>query len=101
MYQIYFKVPFLFPLLGRGRAFFNIDSTGDIAICVEERGGSVANLYRDSMRTVVERLRSASDRNTCTDCWYNCRGEVEMLYNPVGVLKSLPTLFNDAGRPRR
>ena len=84
-----------------GRAFFNIDSTGDIAICVEERGGSVANLYRDSMRTVVERLRSASDRNTCTDCWYNCRGEVEMLYNPIGVLKSLPTLFNDAGRPRR
>lgn len=82
-----------------GRAFFNIDSAGDIAICVEERGGSVANLYRDPMRTIVEKLRRASDCNTCTDCWYNCRGEVEMLYHPVGVLKSLPTLFNDAGRP--
>ena len=41
-----------------GRAFFNIDSTGDVAICVEQRGRPVANLYRDDVGTIIRRLRS-------------------------------------------
>ena len=85
-----------------GEAFFNIDSTGDIAICVEERSRPVANLYRDSARRIVEALRRRASTNTCTDCWYNCRGEVESLYRPAGVIRSLPTLLFDRGRaPRR
>ncbi|MFO0974314.1 MAG: radical SAM protein [Phycisphaerae bacterium] len=83
-----------------GRAFFNIDSTGDVAICVEERARPVANLFRDPPRTLVERLKARSDGNTCTDCWYNCRGEVESLYKPRGLIQSLPTLLMDYGRPR-
>ncbi|MCP4247526.1 MAG: radical SAM protein [bacterium] len=82
-----------------GQAFFNIDSTGDIAICVEERPRPVANLYRHATSDIVRRLKSAAQCNTCTDCWYNCRGEVEMLYSPSGLVKSLPTLFFDTGRP--
>jgi len=82
-----------------GQAFFSIDSTGDIAICVEERAKPVANLFRDQASDIVRRLRETSRTNTCTACWYNCRGEVEMLYHPVGVIKSLPTLFLDRGRP--
>lgn len=82
-----------------GRAFFNIDSIGDIAICVEERERPVANLYRDHPRQIVQALRERSADNTCTDCWYNCRGEVESLYKPRGLLLSLPTLFSDRGRP--
>jgi MoaA/NifB/PqqE/SkfB family radical SAM enzyme len=82
-----------------GTAFFNIDSTGDIAICVERRGGAVANLYRDAASVIVQRLRGAARRNTCRDCWYNCRGEVEMLYDPVAIFRSLPTFFFDTGRP--
>ncbi len=82
-----------------GRAFFSIDSVGDIAVCVEERSRPVANLYRHSAMDIVHRLRSRSDGNTCSDCWYNCRGEVEMLYHPVSLVRSLPTLFFDRGRP--
>lgn len=85
------------PNCGAGRAFFNIDSTGDIAICVECKHQPVANLYHDSIQLVYERLREASRNNACMSCWYNCRGEVESLYNPVGLWKSLPTLFNDRG----
>jgi len=84
-----------------GQAFFNIDSTGDIAICVEERARPVANLYRHSARYIVDALRARSEGNTCVDCWYNCRGEVESLYKPVGVIKSLPTLLFDRGRAPR
>ena len=83
-----------------GRAFFNIDSTGDIAICVERRDRPVANLYRDGPQTILNRLRAAAAGNRCTDCWYNCRGEVESLYRPYALLKSLPTLFFDHGVPR-
>jgi MoaA/NifB/PqqE/SkfB family radical SAM enzyme len=83
-----------------GRAFFNIDSTGDIAICVERRATPVANLHRHSIRTIVRHLRAGARGNACTGCWYNCRGEIESLYRPLGLLKSLPTLLFDRGRAR-
>ena len=76
-----------------GRAFFNIDSAGDIAICVEHKSAPVANIYRNNPQTIVSRLSQAASGNRCTDCWYNCRGEVENLYDLKGLVKSLPTLF--------
>ncbi|MCP4590215.1 MAG: radical SAM protein [bacterium] len=82
-----------------GTAFFNIDSCGDIAICVEERADPVANLYRDPTADIVRALNARARATNCTDCWYNCRGEVEMLYSPVSLIQSLPTLFLDRGRP--
>jgi MoaA/NifB/PqqE/SkfB family radical SAM enzyme len=84
-----------------GRAFFNIDSCGDVAICVEERARPVANLYQDSMADIRRALRGAACGNACTDCWYNCRGEVEMLYDAVGIWRSLPSFLFNRGRPRQ
>lgn len=81
-----------------GRGFFNIDSTGDIAVCVEERGHPVANLFEHSTAEIVRRLRGDATPKTCTACWYNCRGEVESLYTLRGVAASLPTLLLDRGR---
>jgi MoaA/NifB/PqqE/SkfB family radical SAM enzyme len=81
-----------------GRAFFNIDSAGDIAICVDRKDRPVANLYADSASEIHRRLREASQHNTCRGCWYNCRGEIESLYRPVGLWKSLPTYLLDRGR---
>jgi MoaA/NifB/PqqE/SkfB family radical SAM enzyme len=86
------------PACRAGKVFFNIDSTGDIAICVEERHKPIANLYTDSAQKIVESLRAAAAGNTCTDCWYNCRGEVEMLYSPISLINSLPTYFFDSGK---
>ena len=84
-----------------GRGFFSIDSTGDIAICVEERDHPVANLFEHSAQEIVQRLRNDKTAQTCTACWYNCRGEIESLYDPWGVSMSLPTLLLDRGRPPR
>jgi len=80
-----------------GRAFFNIDSTGDVAICVEKRSSPVANIYRDSAAVIRRRLRAACCSGRCQGCWYNCRGEIESLYRPYGLIKSLPTLLFDRG----
>ncbi len=82
-----------------GRGFFSIDSTGDIAVCVEERARPVANLFTHSAEEVVQRLRNDRAARSCTACWYNCRGEIESLYDPWGLAMSLPTLLFDRGRP--
>jgi MoaA/NifB/PqqE/SkfB family radical SAM enzyme len=82
-----------------GRGFFSIDSTGEIAVCVEERARPVANLYRHSLSEIQRRLRGDDLPRRCTGCWYNCRGEVESLYDPWGAAMSLPTLIVDRGRP--
>jgi len=87
------------PDCSAGKAFFNIDSTGDISICVEQRQSPIANLYRDDMTTISRRLRQNSKGNLCRQCWYNCRGEIESLYNLYGLIKSLPTYLFDHGRP--
>lgn len=81
-----------------GRAFFNIDSTGDVAVCVERRDQPVANVFKDSGSQIHRRLRQAAAGNPCRACWYNCRGEIESLYRPYGLVKSLPTLLFDRGR---
>ena len=71
---------------------------GDVAICVENRGEPVGNLYRDDVISMFRRMRSISRSNTCRSCWYNCRGEIESLYRPYGLFKSLPTYVFDRGR---
>jgi MoaA/NifB/PqqE/SkfB family radical SAM enzyme len=81
-----------------GRRFFNIDSTGDIAVCVEERARPVANLFDHSAREIVRRLRADDRPSHCRACWYNCRGEIESLYHPWGLIRSLPTYLFDRGR---
>ncbi len=80
-----------------GRAFFNIDSTGDIAICVENRHRPIANLLTDHPHKIRDALRAASKGNGCTSCWYNCRGEVESLYKPRSLLMSLPSFLWNRG----
>ncbi len=90
------------PSCRAGRAFFNIDESGDVAICVERRDRPVGNLFRDDIGLIERRLRAAARGNTCRRCWYNCRGEIESLYDPLGLLSSLPTLLFDRGpAPRR
>ena len=81
-----------------GRGFFNIDSTGDIAVCVEERSRPLANLFDHGAKEIVRRLKACEAPRTCKSCWYNCRGEIEALYDPWGLVKSLPTYLFDRGR---
>ena len=82
-----------------GRSFFSIDSRGNIAVCVEERARPVANLFEHSAREIAHRLWVEPAPRTCRACWYNCRGEIESLYDPWGVTRSLPTFLFDRGRP--
>lgn len=82
-----------------GRAFCNIDETGEVAICVEHRNQSVGNLLTTPPGQIVRGLHDAARRNRCGACWYNCRGEIESLYNLPGLVRSLPTYLFNRGRP--
>jgi len=76
-----------------GRATFNIDERGLVAKCVEDRANPVGSIVETPMPVLVRRLRAKWRTNTCRDCWYNCRGEVEALYSPRGLASALPLLF--------
>ena len=80
-----------------GRAFFNIDSIGNVSICVEKRNSPSGNIYKDNIIEIFARMRESARVNKCKACWYNCRGEVESLYNPYGLIRSLPTYLFDTG----
>jgi len=77
-----------------GRSFFNIDHRGDIAKCVEDMDNPVGNILTSSTEEILAGLSEAHRRNTCKACWYNCRGEVEVIYNPRGLINFIPTLLN-------
>ncbi|NLE29720.1 MAG: radical SAM protein [Phycisphaerae bacterium] len=81
-----------------GRAFYNIDSLGNVSICVERRSVPVGNLYEDNIVLLYRKMREEAKGNTCKSCWYNCRGELESLYHPYGLFRSLPTYFFDRGQ---
>jgi len=76
-----------------GRAFFNIDDTGDVAVCVEKMHEPVGNLRTDAVSDIIARLSEAAAKVDCRACWHNCRGEVESLYSVRGVFRSLPILL--------
>lgn len=82
-----------------GRAFCNIDERGGVALCVERRDRPLGNILTTPPAELVRRLHRAAAANTCTRCWYNCRGEIEALYSPMGLLRSLPTFLFNRGRP--
>lgn len=81
------------PGCAAGRTFFNIDQKGDIAKCVEDMEHPVGNILTSSAKEIMEGLRRAHEENTCKACWYNCRGEVEVLYTPRGFMAALPTIL--------
>jgi len=78
-----------------GQATFNIDERGLVAKCVEDRSNPVGSIVETPMPLLIERLRRRWRANTCRQCWYNCRGEVEALYTPRGLLAALPMFLGD------
>ena len=85
-----------------GKAMFNVDNRMVVSKCVEfNEEEPCGNLRTDSMEDVLDRLRGAHARNTCTACWYSCRGEVEVLYTPRGFFNSMHSfLYQSRGRQR-
>jgi MoaA/NifB/PqqE/SkfB family radical SAM enzyme len=84
-----------------GRGFFNIDNFGRVSKCVEDLEHPVGNIINDPPREILKRLNRAWRENTCQECWYNCRGEIESLYEPRGFLRAMPVVLSTWARTKK
>ena len=62
-----------------GRSLCNIDSQGNVTLCIDRLEDPVGNLLTDEMPEIERRLRERHRTNTCRDCWTSCRGSIESL----------------------
>jgi len=75
-----------------GEAFLNIDNRMNVSVCVEEVGGPIGKLTELSMGDILKALRARAKNNTCTLCWYSCRGESEVTRTWEGFKSSIGRL---------
>ena len=68
-----------------GQNMLNIDPVGRVAKCPEDQAHPVGHILEDDTRTLVQRLKERHRSNTCGDCWYNCRNELEVSYTARGM----------------
>jgi MoaA/NifB/PqqE/SkfB family radical SAM enzyme len=76
-----------------GKHFFNIDNFSRVSKCVEHREKPVGKITELPIAETLDALKCENEVNTCESCWYNCRGEVEVLYSAKGLWHSLPVLL--------
>ena len=62
-----------------GKNLLNIDSQGNVTLCIDRLDDPVGNILRDDMGTLARRLLERHERNDCRACWTSCRGAIETL----------------------
>lgn len=62
-----------------GKNLCNVDSQGQVSLCIDRVDEPVANLLTDDAKTVRRALLAAFERNDCRACWTSCRGTIETL----------------------
>ena len=62
-----------------GRNLCNIDSQGNVTLCIDRLDDLAGNILNDDMRAIEPRLRERYRTNNCRDCWTSCRGSIESL----------------------
>jgi MoaA/NifB/PqqE/SkfB family radical SAM enzyme len=77
-----------------GKHFFNIDSWGNISRCVECMNNPIGNILNLPSKEISSRLNNLPE-TSCTECWYTCRGNPEIVYTPKGVAYYLITAMSN------
>ncbi len=69
-----------------GKHLCNIDSQGNVSLCIDRLDQSAGNILEDDIEQIVTRLEEAHRRNRCRSCWTSCRGAIETLMYGDGRL---------------
>lgn len=72
-----------------GRNLCNIDSSGEVSLCIDRIGEPVGNLLEEPMVDIERKLLERFRDNPCQDCWTSCRGTIETLMYGRERLKNL------------
>ncbi len=66
-----------------GKNLCNIDSQGEVALCIDRRQETVGNILTDDIHLLEARLAERQRSNDCRSCWTSCRGSIEtLMYGP-------------------
>ncbi len=72
-----------------GRNLCNIDSQGDVGLCIDRLEDPVGNILTDDIFDLERRLMERFRGNQCRDCWTSCRGSIEAVRHGSGKLANL------------
>jgi MoaA/NifB/PqqE/SkfB family radical SAM enzyme len=72
-----------------GRNLWNVDSQGNVTLCIDKLDEPVGNILHDDMDVLEARLLAAHQGNRCASCWTSCRGPIETLMYGQGRLVNL------------
>lgn len=83
-----------------GKNLFNIDSSGDVSLCIDRLEEKAGNILKDDMQEIRKKLLEMHQNNNCGGCWTSCRGSIETmmygkerwynLYKTHQITKSMP-----------
>jgi len=62
-----------------GRNLCNIDSQGNVSLCIDRLNDPVGNILTDDIVPIAQRLRDRQRTHDCRACWTSCRGSIESL----------------------
>ena len=64
-----------------GKNLFNIDSQGNVTLCIDRLDDPVGNILTDDIHDLEQKLLDQHRKNHCRGCWTSCRGSLEpMMY---------------------
>jgi MoaA/NifB/PqqE/SkfB family radical SAM enzyme len=72
-----------------GKQLCNIDSQGQVSLCIDRISAPVGNLLTDDAAEIERRLLVAYRENTCRACWTSCRGNIDALRSPRKMLGNI------------
>ena len=81
-----------------GRNLCNIDSQGDIGLCIDRLDDPVGNILTDDIFELEQRLRERHKTNQCRTCWTSCRGSIEVVRHGRRKLANLVD-YHQMARP--
>ncbi len=76
-----------------GRDLCNIDSQGEVGLCIDRLEDPVGNILTDDVFEIERRLVVAYRENQCRDCWTSCRGSIEAVRHGRGKLANLSDYY--------
>ncbi|MCP4346088.1 MAG: radical SAM protein [Desulfobacterales bacterium] len=62
-----------------GKNLFNIDSQGDVTLCIDRLDDPAGNILTDDTELIEKKLLEQHRTNKCIGCWTSCRGPTETL----------------------
>jgi MoaA/NifB/PqqE/SkfB family radical SAM enzyme len=66
-----------------GKQLCNIDSQGQVGLCIDRIDSPVGNILTDDMRELRARLCQLHKENTCHSCWTSCRGNIQAMRHGI------------------